>query len=197
MSERFILARGDASKAGQLRVLYPSTSSEVPIAAVSVGAQKPAPKTAPDTLPAANVFLKQELDERVRRATAKAARALLALPATSADEASKADDKKASGPAPRVIGVDTFNGNAHAAAVGARLGVWTVNHFRTRGDPVAYAHGADASVQGGKHVTLVPIGEQKDASQLQGAKPELGWETGSVYAEAQNWARELMETPAK
>ena len=67
-------SRASSAKTGELRVLFPSDS--VPIAAVALGEQKEAPKTGPDALPSANIFLRNENLERTRLAAAKGARAL-------------------------------------------------------------------------------------------------------------------------
>ncbi|QRV90477.1 leucine aminopeptidase [Ceratobasidium sp. AG-Ba] len=66
----------------------------------------------------------------------------------------------------------------HAAAEGAHLGLFKFNHLKTsKNDAVP-------------SITVLP---PASASSSTG---ELNWETGIIYAQAQNLARELMELPA-
>lgn len=184
---------GDANKPGQLRIFYPSKQNEPVIAAVSVqgGEVKPAPKTAPDTVPAAATWLRNEHLEQSRLAAAKGVRSLRDLPL--------ADGKDANGR--RTLAVDSFT-SPHAAATGAGLALWRFNHFKSRGVNAAFEK--DYELQGGRNVEYVPLQSQdKDGAQLLDQGDEikqstvpLSWKTGHVYAEAQNWTRELAETPA-
>ncbi|KAL4403162.1 metalloaminopeptidase [Malassezia pachydermatis] len=179
-------SRASAAKAGELRVLYPTSSD--PIAAVATGEQHEAPTTGPDALPPAATFLRNERLEQTRLAAAKGVRALRDL---GKDEGE------------RQVHVDTFS-SAHAAAVGSILGLWNVNHFKTRGSAPAW--GQPLEKQGGRHIEVVPLSgassvEQKkklldDADDLAATTTPLSWYTGEVYAKAQNWSRELQETPA-
>lgn len=199
ISAQWAASRASAAKPGQLRVFY---NAPAPVAAVSLGEQRPAPTTAPDALPSvAETFLRNERLERTRLAAAKGARALrdqaAPLPAEGVDK---------SAPAPRrTIAVDSMH-SPHAAAVGAYLGLWSVNHFKTRGPNARW--GAEPALQGGRDIEVTPLaapGAEETAKKslkdegdtLKPAQIPLSWWTGEVYAKAQNWARELKETPAK
>lgn len=179
-------SRASSAKTGELRVLYPSDS--VPIAAVALGEQKEASKTGPDALPPANVFLRNEDLERTRLAAAKGARALREL---------GQDDGR------RVVEIDSFS-SPHAAAVGANLGLWVVNHFKTRGPAPAW--GKLPEEQGGRHIEVQSLTGatsdtdkkelRDDGDDLSSSGTPLSWYTGEVYARAQNLSRELQETAA-
>ena len=211
VAAQFVRARGKASVAGSLKVLHSTTSDDAPaIAAVSLGVQKPAPSTAPDALPESKeIFLRNEMLERTRRAAAAGVRAIrdLGAPTTTADAAKSSSSSKKE-PTPRSIAVDPLY-SAHAAAVGANLALFTFNHFKTRGGPEKAGHGLPANLQGGQQFSVVPLAgeasssktealkDEKDPFAAQGALPPLSWHTGEVYAQGQNWARELKETPAK
>ncbi|WFC98816.1 hypothetical protein MYAM1_001548 [Malassezia yamatoensis] len=178
-------SRASASKPGDLRVLF--TEDSVPIAAVSQGEQKPAPETQPDRPNGSDAFLQNERAEQTRLNAAKGVRALREF---STDQE-------------QTVEVDSF-ASAHAAAEGALLGLWSVNHFKTRGSAPSW--NKPAHLRGGKHITPVPLnGAQSDADKkkLQDPSDNLGetstplsWYTGEVYARAQNWSRELQETAA-
>lgn len=179
-------SHADAATPGDLRMLFPSDG--IPTAAVALGKQHEAPKTAPDALPSEEVFLRNERLEWTRKGAGKGLRAL--------------DDLR-SNVEQRTIAVDSL-ASPHAAAEGALLGAWTVNHFKTRGPSAAYRK--DSSEKGGLHATPVPLagaeseGQKKalrdDGDALQHTATPLSWWTGEVYAEAQNWSRELQETAA-
>lgn len=187
---------GNASKPGQVRVFYPSTANEAVVAAVSMqGQPKPAPTTAPDTVPAANTYLRNEHLEQTRIAAAKGVRALRDLPA-----ASSGAEHEEQGIVRRAIAVDSFT-SPHAAATGAGLALWRLNHFKTRGNAAAFEQ--DYALQGGRNIEAVPLasgaeeaGLRDDGDEVRDTTVPLSWQTGRVYAEAQNWARELLETPA-
>jgi len=209
LQSQWVAARGQASKPGQLRMLHPVSSSSSPqpaLAAVSLGAQKPAPSTGPDTLPQPDVFLRNEMLERTRSAAAKGVKALRDLGAPS--DASADKEKKL--PTKRAIAVDGMY-SPHAAAVGAHLGVFSFNHFKTRGGPEKAGYKLPTELKGGAQIEILPL-QQGDPESLkdegdelkqliaaggEGGVPQLSWKTGVAYAEAQNWARELKETPAK
>lgn len=192
VSAQWKASRASSSRANELRIFYPQDGA--PVAAVSLGDQKPAPSTAPDLRPADKTFLRNEQLERVRLAAARGAKAIRDLGAGPED--------KGDAPVQRTVRLDPMS-SPHAAATGAHLGLWTVNHFKTRGNNAA--HGKDAALQGGKEIQVVPIDGAADETakkQLKDAGDEipsvapLSWYTGEVYAQAQNWARELKETPA-
>jgi aminopeptidase len=183
----------DANKPGQVRVFYPLSSKEAVVAAVSLqGQAKPAPQTAPDTVPAQDVYQRNEHLEQTRVAVAKGVRALREVAASSTET-----DAAKSANQPRTFAVDTFT-SPHAAAVGAGLALWQVNHFRTRGPRAAMNE--DYALQGGRNIEVVPLSNgaalNDEGDELKSSKVPLSWETGKVYAEAQNWSRELEETPA-
>ena len=179
VNAQWSVSRACASKAGELRVLYPSNSG--PVAAVAAGEQHSAPVSSPDTLPVAEEFLRNERLERTRLAAAKGVRALRSL-------------GKNEGPCS--VAVDAFD-SAHAAATGAILGLWEANHFKTRNGG---KWGQPADEQGGRHIQVKPLvsGDAlKDSGDpLASSATQLSWQTGEVYARAQNWARELADTPA-
>lgn len=187
IASQWQVSRASSAKPGECRLLFPAQSE--PIAAVASGEQHPAPVTGPDALPPASIFLRNERLEETRRAVAKGVRALRDL--------GKVDEDG------QVIEVDTFS-SAHAAAVGATLGLWNVNHFKTRG--TAPAWGKPLAKQGGRHIEIVPlhgaVSEEKkkalrdDGDDLASTGTPLSWHTGEVYARAQNWSRELQETAA-
>ncbi|SJX63554.1 probable Cytosol aminopeptidase [Sporisorium reilianum f. sp. reilianum] len=192
VSAQWKASRASSSRSNELRVFYPDNGT--PVAAVSLGEQKAAPTTTPDLTPSETTFLRNEQLERVRLAAAKGVKAIRDLGAGPED--------KGDAPVQRNIGLDTMS-SPHAAATGANLGLWTVNHFKTRGKNAA--HGKDATVQGGKEINVVPVEgaadeaakkQLKDAGDDVPSVAPLSWYTGEVYAEAQNWARELKETPA-
>ncbi|PWZ00296.1 putative cytosol aminopeptidase [Testicularia cyperi] len=193
VSAQWKASRASSSRFNDLRVFYPETG--VPVAALSLGEQKAAPTTAPDTLPSEEAFLRNEQLERVRLAAAKGVKAIRDLGA--------GPDDKGDAPVERTIALDAMN-SPHAAATGANLALWNCNHFKTRGKTPAF--NKPANVQGGKEITVVPAQGAADESakkalkdsgdEVQGAVPALSWYTGEVYAHAQNWARELKETPA-
>lgn len=185
-------ARASTTKSGELRVFYPADAA--PVAALSVGEQKKAPTTGPDFLPAESTYLRNERLEKTRLAAAKGVKAIRDLGA--------GPDDKGDAPVKRTIGLDSL-GSPHAAATGAFLGLWNVNHFKTRGKNPAW--GKPADVQGGKEVDVAPLEGGADEAAKKALKDEgdevkgsvpLSWYTGEVYAKAQNWARELKETPA-
>lgn len=187
VASQWKVSRANAAKPGECRVLYPSSFH--PVAAVASGEQAGAPQTGPDALPSPNVFLRNERLEETRLAAAKGVRALRDL--------GKVNEEG------QCIEVDSF-ASAHAAAVGATLGLWNVNHFKTRGSAPAWS--LPLEKQGGRHIEAVPIhgpvsSEQKkslrdDGDELASSATPLSWYTGEVYARAQNWSRELQETPA-
>ncbi|KZT62410.1 hypothetical protein CALCODRAFT_489750 [Calocera cornea HHB12733] len=78
------------------------------------------------------------------------------------------------------VGVVVGNAYAHAAAVGAYLSVFNFDALKTEKEAL-------------QHVEIVPLIDGQSAAP--GAGP-LDWETGKIYAYAQNLARELMELPA-
>ncbi|WFD32412.1 hypothetical protein MSPP1_003459 [Malassezia sp. CBS 17886] len=181
-------SRASTDKPGEVRVLYPG---DAPVAAVAIGTQHGAPEHVPDTRVPADEYLRNERSERARLAAAKGVRALRDVGVAKVD----GEDHH--------IAVDAF-GSAHAAAVGANLGLWRVNHFKSRGAVPAW--NADAQRKGGQHVTAQPLdGDASDAAKkqlrddedaLRGTGTPLSWWTGEVYAKAQNWSRELQETPS-
>ncbi|EPQ26995.1 uncharacterized protein PFL1_05631 [Pseudozyma flocculosa PF-1] len=192
VSAQWKAARANTAKHGNLRLFYPEGKPAV--AAVSVGEQKKAPHTGPDVLPAEPVYLRNERLERTRLAAAKGAKAIRDLGA--------GPDDKGDAPVKRTIGVDSM-ASPHAAATGAILGMWNVNHFKTRGKAPAWGRPAD--VQGGNEIEIAPIDGAADVEAKKQLRDEsddvkssvpLSWHTGEVYAKAQNWARELKETPA-
>jgi aminopeptidase len=95
------------------------------------GDVKAAPSTAPDTPTSADVFLRNEHLEETRVAAAKGARALKELPLLSEGQEENAQPR-------RTIALDSFT-SAHAAATGALLALWKVNHFKTKGPSGAFA----------------------------------------------------------
>lgn len=183
----------DPNKPGQLRVFYPSKQDEPVIAAVSVqgGEVKPAPTTAPDTVPAASTWLRNEHLEQTRLAAAKGVRSLRDLPLASGKDANQR----------KTLAIDSFT-SPHAAATGAGLALWRFNHFKSRGPNAAFEKEYD--LQGGRNVDYVPLQSQDQegaqlldqGDELKQSTVPLSWKTGHVYAEAQNWTRELAETPA-
>ncbi|KAL9940346.1 hypothetical protein V8E36_001051 [Tilletia maclaganii] len=192
-------ANAKNARPGLLRVFYPQKEDGPVVAAVSLGAQKSAPTTAPDALPAnADVFLRNERLERTRAAAGKGARALRdASTYNGVEELPR-----------RTFAVDTMH-SPHAAAEGANLALWTVNHFKTKGaSPRSHSFRRDADLKGGKEITVVPLGADTEDAQrslldagdeLQGKIDpafQLSWNTGEIYAQAQNLAREWAETPA-
>ncbi|PWN49111.1 hypothetical protein IE53DRAFT_318209 [Violaceomyces palustris] len=189
ISQQWKASRASSNKNGELRVFFPENAP--PVAAVSLGEQKPAPLTAPDVLPEAKTFLRNEKLEWTRLAAAKGVKAIRDLGSASGEKDVK-----------RTVAVDSFY-SPHAAASGAILGLWDVNHFKTRGK--SHSWGKPAELQGGKEIEVAPIQAAADEAgkkqlkdegdEVKGAVP-LSWFTGEVYAKAQNWARELMETPA-
>ena len=164
---------------------------------------KPAPLTAPDKLSASDIFLRNEHLEETRVAAAKGARALRDLPLEDSSSAASSNNKN--GPIRRTIAVDNLT-SPHAAATGALLGLWKVNHFKTKG--VKGAFGKEYDLQGGREIKVVPLSaaaasstggeirDEQDELVSSTTTVPLSWRTGEVYATAQNWARELMETPA-
>ncbi|KAN0065120.1 hypothetical protein ACQY0O_001617 [Thecaphora frezii] len=185
-------ARANSAKHGALRVFYPENGPAV--AAVSIGEQKKAPVTAPDFLPTESTYLRNERLECTRLAAAKGAKAIRDLGA--------GPDDKGDAPVKRTIGVDPM-ASPHAAATGANLALWTVNHFKTRGKTPAW--GKAPELQGGKEIEVTPLEGGADEAAKKALRDEsddvkssvpLSWYTGEVYAKAQNWARELKETPA-
>ena len=178
-------SRASSAKPGELRVLYPQDS--VPVAAVALGEQNPAPTTAPDALPAEGIYLRNERREQSRLDAAKGVRALRDL-GTDGEH---------------TVDVDSF-ASPHAAAEGALLGLWSVNHFKTRGAAPSWSK--PSHLQGGRHITPQPLNgatsdaEKKklvdEADELKDTASPLSWYTGEVYARAQNWSRELQETAA-
>lgn len=194
-------SRADATKFGQLRVSYPD--AELAVASVSLGATKPAPTTAPDFLPAAPVYLRNEQLERTRLAAAKGAKALrdVGPPASAKVES---EEGKPAAPIPRTFAIDTMQ-SAHAAAEGAHLSLFKFNNYKTLGGQGKAGYGLPVSQQSGREFSFIPLtgaetvdtgDELKDLIAAHSV-PQLSWKTGEVYAKAQNWARELKETPAK
>ncbi|KAE8221950.1 hypothetical protein CF319_g4771 [Tilletia indica] len=198
-------ANAKNAKPGLLRVFYPSSADQQQpvVAAVSLGAQKAAPSTAPDALPtSADVYLRNERLERTRAAAGKGTRALRdASTYEGADELPR-----------RTFAVDSMH-SPHAAAEGANLAAWTVNHFKTKGaTPRSHSFRRDPTLQGGKDITIVPLTSEQsnldDAAkralvdagdELKGKidpAHQLSWYTGETYAQAQNLAREWAEMPA-
>ncbi|KDN42980.1 putative cytosol aminopeptidase [Tilletiaria anomala UBC 951] len=203
VSAQWAASRADSTKPGQLRVFHPFQASAPTVAAVSLGTQRAAPSTAPDALPKPQTFLRNEMLERTRLAAAKGARALRDLGAPSAGAEEKKDKKQ---PTKRTIAIDGMY-SPHAAAVGANLSLFTFNHFKTRGAPEKAGFNVPVELKGGQEIAVVPLqegncndegDELKDviAAGGDGGVPQLSWQTGEVYAQAQNWARELKETPA-
>lgn len=180
-------SRASTVKPGECRLLFPAQSH--PIAGVASGEQPRAPQTGPDSLPPKNVFLRNERLEWTRLAAAKGVRALREL--------GKINGEK------QVIEVDSFS-SSHAAAVGAILGLWNVNHFKTRGPMPGWDLPLDK--QGGRHISIAPmkgLASQDEKNSLRDEDDDLcstgtplSWYTGEVYAHAQNWSRELQEVPA-
>ncbi|CAD6899066.1 unnamed protein product [Tilletia controversa] len=198
-------ANSKNAKPGLLRVFYPQSPEQPVVAAVSLGAQKEAPSTAPDALPSsADLYLRNERLERTRAAAAKGTRALRdASTYDGADELPR-----------RTFAVDVMH-SPHAAAEGANLAAWAVNHFKTKGaTPRSHSFRRDPSLQGGKDITIVPLASAEQTSddaaaakralvdagdELKGKidpAHQLSWYTGETYAFAQNLAREWAETPA-
>ncbi|KAK0543324.1 hypothetical protein OC846_006451 [Tilletia horrida] len=191
-------ANAKNAKPGLLRVFYPQTEDAPVVAAVALGAQKPAPTTAPDTLPASpDTFLRNERLERTRAAAAKGARALRDASTYASSEELPT----------RTIAVDSMH-SPHAAATGANLALWTVNHFKTKGaSPRSHAFNREDAFKGGKEIQVVPLEASSSSAktlldegdELQGKidpAHQLSWHTGEIYAQAQNYAREWAETPA-
>ena len=186
VTAQWAASNASADKANELRVLFPDSG---PVAALATGEHKPAPTTAPDVLPSDADFLRDERLERSRLAAAKGTRALRDLRGGAVE--------------PFSIAVDSF-ASPHAAATGANLGLWSVNHLKTRGSLAA--HGKATELQGGRHVSAVPLeGAESDADkkkladaddELKSTAAPLSWWTGEVYARAQNWSRELQELPS-
>ena len=144
VTAQWAASNASADKANELRVLFPDSG---PVAALATGEQKPAPTTAPDVLPSDADFLRDERLERSRLAAAKGTRALRDLRGGAVE--------------PFSIAVDSF-ASPHAAATGANLGLWSVNHLKTRGSLAA--HGKATELQGGRHVSAVPLeGAESDA----------------------------------
>ncbi|WFD35047.1 hypothetical protein MCUN1_001895 [Malassezia cuniculi] len=186
VSSQWKASGASADKANEFRLLFPESG---PVAALAIGKQNGAPTTAPDALPSESDFLRDERLERSRLAAGKGVRAIRDLRGGVVE--------------PFSVGVDSFS-SPHAAATGANLGLWSVNHLKTRG--ALAAHGKETELQGGRHVTAVPIdGAETDAEkkklvdaddELKNTGTPLSWWTGEVYARAQNWARELQELPS-
>lgn len=173
----------DAGAPGQVRVLYPSSANEAVVAAVSVTAErKPAPTTAPDRLPAAETYLRNEHLEQTRIAAAKGVRALRDIPppASSSSDAPKTLARRA-------FAVDAFT-SPHAAATGANLALWKLNHFKTRGMEAAMDQ--EYAVQGGRNIEVRPLDATNasattklidEADGVKGGKTlQLSWHTGEV-----------------
>ncbi|KAK0556111.1 hypothetical protein OC844_005944 [Tilletia horrida] len=190
-------ANAKNARPGLLRVFYPQQPEQPVVAAVSLGAQKPAPSTAPDALPSSpDTYLRNERLERTRAAAGKGARALR----DASTYAGGAEDLPQ-----RTIAVDTMH-SPHAAAEGANLALWTVNHFKTKGaSPRAHSFHRDPALKGGKEIAVVPLelseraALKDDGDELKGKidpAHQLSWHTGEVYAQGQNYAREWAETPA-
>ncbi len=208
LAAQWTASRAQASKPSQLRVFYPTSGSpaDAPaIAAVSIGTQRPAPSTAPDALPEPSVYLRNELLERTRLAAAKGVRAIKDLGAPQPPT----EGEKKTTPTPRAIAVDEMY-SPHAAAVGANLALYHFNHFKTLGGVEKAGYKLDASLQGGAAIKAIPASDSQEGgkdehdellaagagSSGEAGIPQLSWKTGAVYAKAQNWARELKETPA-
>lgn len=180
--------------AGQVRVFYPPSSQESVVAAVSLPSNtKPAPANGPDKIASATTFLRNEQLEHTRTAAAKGVRALRGVPAASPNNGQSNEKQR------RAFAVDQLQ-SPHAAATGAGLALWKLNHFKTRGDGAAFDKEYD--LQGGRDIDVVPLQGEDPAAlldqgdEVKGKTIPLSWQTGKVYAEAQNWARELKETPA-
>lgn len=186
VASQWAASGASAEKANELRVLFPDGG---PVAAIAAGKQHAAPTTAPDVLPSEADFLRDERLERSRLAAAKGARAIRDLRGGVVE--------------PYSIAIDSF-ASPHAASVGANLGLWSVNHLKTRG--ALAAHDKEPALQGGRHITVVPLhGAATDVDKkalvdagddLQHTATPLSWWTGEVYARAQNWSRELQELPS-
>lgn len=154
-------------------------SEEAIVAAVSVASDtKAAPLTAPDTLPTEDIFLRNEHLEETRVAAAKGARALRDLPRISESESDADQVEK------RAIAVDSFT-SPHAAATGALLGLWKVNHFKSKQPKGAY--GKKYDLQGGREITVVPLDSQNDTAAIKdtgdvvaSSSVPLSWKTGEV-----------------
>ncbi len=193
VSAQWKASRASSSRSNELRVFYPDNGT--PVAAVSLGEQKAAPTTTPDLTPSEKVYLRNEQLERVRLAAAKGVKAIRDLGA--------GPDDKGDVPVERIVALDAMS-SPHAAAAGANLGLWSVNHSRPEARTTLLT-ARIAAIQGGKEIKVVPVDGAADESakkQLKDAGDDvpsvapLSWYTGEVYAEAQNWARELKETPA-
>lgn len=188
-------SRASSEKFGQLRTFYPQDAQSPVITAVSLGRQKPAPTTASDKLPAANIYLRNELQERTRLAAAKGIKAVRDV----GSSVKKEKDSKA--PTPRTIAVEPTS-LPHASAVGAHLALWKCDLFKSKNG----TFGLDPQLQAGREIEVIPLGgdsskeakqELKDENDEVKADEKLSWWTGEVYAKAQNYARDVGETPAK
>jgi aminopeptidase len=180
VASQWASSRASSTKPGQLRVFYPSKTTEAVVAAVSIASDtKAAPLTGPDTLPAPETFLRNEHLEETRIAAAKGSRALKELPLVTAANGSEAEG----GIIRRTIAVDSFT-SPHAAATGSLLSLWKVNHFKSKGPGGAF--GKEYELQGGRDIKVIPLaGEDaaalKDAGdELKGSTVPLSWKTGEV-----------------
>lgn len=193
IASQWAASRASNTKPGQLRVFYPAKPSEPIVAAVSLaGDQKPAPTTAPDALPDAQTYLRNENLEWSRIATAKGAKALKehgGVGAEAEKEKASSDDSIRSKLIKRTIAVDSF-ASAHAAATGANLALWEVNHFKTKAAHAAFGEPYD--MQGGRDIEVVPLSggrtrEEKQkvldhGDEVKGSSVPLSFFTGEVYA---------------
>ena len=141
------------------------------------GDAKPAPASGPDTLPSPDTFLRNEHLEQTREAAAKGARALKELPLTAAE----GEDEKAQ--PRRTIAVDSFT-SPHAAATGALLSLWKVNHFKSKGAGAAFEK--EYELQGGREIRVQPLQGSDGAAlkdegdEVKGSTVPLSWTTGEV-----------------
>lgn len=193
IQSQWINSRASSEKPGQIRTFYPQSNEDQVVVVVSTGKQRPAPTTASDKLPEKDVFLRNELSERTRLSIAKGVKELRDVGAPNSKEDS---------PTQRCISVDPTS-LPHSSAVGAHLGLYKTDYLKTKNGGT---FGKDPKLQAGKDIEVIPLGGDQSIESKKSFKDEgdqvkstekLSWYTGEVYAKAQNWARELGETPAK
>jgi aminopeptidase len=138
---------------------------------------KAAPSTGPDSLASADIYLRNEHLEETRVAAAKGARALRDLPILAEGEGATPEPR-------RTIALDSFT-SPHAAATGALLSLWKVNHFKSKGPGGALEKEYD--LKGGREIKVVPLQGEDAATSLKDGGDEikastvpLSWKTGEM-----------------
>jgi aminopeptidase len=137
---------------------------------------KPAPTSGPDSLSSAELYLRNEHLEETRVAAAKGARALRELPVIGAEGEDGSQPR-------RTIALDSFT-SPHAAATGALLALWKVNHFKTKSPTGAFDKEYD--LQGGREIKVVPLQGGDSAAikdtgdEVKDSPVPLSWKTGEV-----------------